>query len=124
MRQSLRQFVVLLFILVFLADALNIDAIFEYGAVQREDDIEQALASENSNCSLDISLPFSLSFVKDETTSQEVKLEIVDVDSPSLEASYIGADQTATIAPEGNPSFVPLSAHTAISLYSLCRIQV
>jgi hypothetical protein len=124
MRQSLRQFAVLSFALVFLADALNIDALFEYGALQREDDVEQAVASENSMCSLDVSIPFSLSFAKDETTSQKGKLEIVDIDSPSLEATYVGADETATLSPEGNPSFVPLSAHTAISLYSLCRIQV
>lgn len=124
MRPSFRQFVVLLFVFVFLADAMNIDALFEYGAVQREDDAEQSLVSAISNGSSDTSIPSLPELANNDAKSKKVKLEIVDIDSPSLEASYVGADQTTAHSPEGNSSLVPLSAHTTISLYSICRIQV
>jgi hypothetical protein len=124
MRQYFQQIIVMLFAVVFLADALNIDELFEHGAVQREDDLEQTIASENAQGNDDVGLPFSLSFAKDESTSPQRRLEIVDVDSPSLEASYVGADQSASIVHEGESHFILPSAHATISLYRLCRIQV
>lgn len=124
MRPSFRQFVVPLFVLVFLADAMNIDALFEYGAVQREDDTEQAIVSVISNGGSDTCIPSRSTLANFDAKSQKVKLEIVDIDSPSLEATYVGADQISALSPEGNSSLVPLSARTTISLYSLCRIQV
>lgn len=122
--QTLRQIAVVLFVLAFLADAINVDEIIGLTSFDRDDDPDVVDNSTILNSSLTENLLKSLSLSSVTPTSQETKLELVDVDSPSLEAVYVSRDKITPFIQKSDIFVVPVSASTELNFYSLCKLQI
>ncbi len=122
--QTLQRIAVLLYVVLFLGDAINVDELFGLKSIQREDDViaaEQTAAISPSS-SLNLLNSLALSGIKPK--SHKLKLELVDVDSPSLEASYVSRDDVTQRIHETDTDTAPVSVGTELSFYSLCKLQI
>ncbi len=122
--KRIQQVILLLYVVLFLADAVNVDEVLGLTSFTREDEVidsDQAalLAPAASLNSLN-----NLTISSNKLQAHKTRLELVDVDSPSLQASYVSRDQvTPLILQTQSHIFVP-SAVTEFSFYSLCKLQI
>jgi hypothetical protein len=123
-RKIFRQFAVILFVLAFLADAINVDEILGLTSFDRNDDPEFVDHSTDLNSALAKNLLNSLSFHAINPNSSKSGLELVDVDSPTLEASYVSREAIMLFIQETDALALPVSASTELNFYSLCKIQI
>jgi hypothetical protein len=120
-----QQGAIFFFILLFLADAINVDELLSRTSIEREDDLGQLASSDPATTDLGtISLQHSFSFSSTTPKAPKLRMEIVDVDSPFLEAAYVSRDAIMLFIQETDKFTLPVSAPTELNFYSLCRIQI
>lgn len=123
-RQTFRQIAVVLFVLAFLADAINVDELFGLTSFQRDDDSDSADNSTILTSTSTENLLKALSFSNITPNSLKTRLELVDVDSPSLEAAYVSRDEITPFIQKTDTFVLPVSVSTVLNFYSLCKIQI
>ena len=123
-KKVFRLIAVMLFVMAFLADAINVDELFGLTSFQRDDD-------SNSDDSPGIVTSYSseiplkpLSFSSATPKSQKAKLDLVDVDSPSLEAVYVSRDEMTPFFLETDACVLPVTIDHQVNFYSLRKIQI
>jgi hypothetical protein len=114
----------MLFVLAFLADAINVDELFGLNSFQRDDasDSDGIPGIVTSSSTENPLKPLSFSTLAPK--SEKARLELVDVDSPSLEAVYVSRDEMTPFLQETDSFVLPQSAAHQFNFYSLCKIQI
>ncbi len=122
--KRIQQFILLLYVVLFLADAVNVDEVLGLTSFTREDD------AINSDQAALLAPAASLNPLKNLTIScnklktHRTRLELVDVDSPSLQASYVSRDQVTPLILETHSHIVLPTRSTEFSFYSLGKLQI
>ncbi len=122
--QTFQRIAVILFVVAFLADAINVDELLGLNSFQRDDDSGTTEQTASFLTNATTNLPGSLSFSSVNPTAHKSKLELVDVDSPSLEAAYVSRDEISPIITNTETIETPVSVHAGLSFYSLCKLQI
>ncbi len=123
-RKALQNTALIVFIALFLADAINVDELFGVSSIQHDDEtsvVDQSAVSILSGSGI-LTPPAGYSNLP--RTSGKFKLELIDVDSPSLEAAYISRDEIAPLILAGESPSTLASEHPEPSFYSLCKLQI
>ncbi len=120
----LQKTAIIFFVALFLADAINLDELFGSSAIRHEDETSVVDQSSSEAAVPVTGLQLPIRFSGFPRTPAKVRLELIDVDSPSLEAAYVSRDEVAPLVLAARTPIVPPSAQTEPSFYSLCKLQI
>ncbi|HEY6953556.1 MAG TPA: hypothetical protein VI758_14205 [Bacteroidota bacterium] len=123
-RRPIQRFAVAVFVLMFMADAINIDEMMGLTSFEREEDLAGEFASARFNSGSTKNHGESCSFSTNASKSHKPRLELFDEDSPSLGATYVSRDSIVPMLREEETFLVPVSPSTNSSLHSLCKLQI